>query len=471
MKKIILILIIMLMISFITACNDNLTNNEMEDYESNQDQDLNDYTFDRLFLGYNKKIITIEITKDEYKKLDEKMLEYYNEFGTYRSNFYIKSNVIFKDDDGEIYVKNVGFRTRGNLSRKRIVDENGDIVINHYKLKFNENFDEELNNSNRFMFGLEELDLKYNRNFDETYMNEYYSLRLYNEYGVFAQKSTLVIVQLKIDDIVHKMGIYTAFEPIDELFIRKRFDNSNLIGDLYKSLWQQFGPALLVLPENLEAIGIKKVNINYRPAYDLKTNKSTSSHEALLYLLESMKKEYNHRKIFLEAYFDFDYMAKYFAISLLLGNPDDFRSNANNYYIYFEPLSEKYYIIPYDLDHSLGQGWDGSPVYENQLVNTPIYDYPEFFDYALGVDLNIPFIETLMSIKEFQELYEKYLIEIATSKSFDFDTIRIIIDEFQESYGDEVDNLMLNLDFGYRDLENYLKSKKESVLEQLNSLY
>ena len=30
---------------------------------------------------------------------------------------------------------------------------------------------------------------------------------------------------------------------------------------------------------------------------------------------------------------------------------------------------------------------------------------------------------------------------------------------------------MLNLDFGYRDLENYLKSKKESVLEQLNSLY
>ena len=62
----------MLMISFITACNDNLTNNEMEDYKSNQDQDLNDYTFDRLFSGYNKKIITIEITKDEYKKLDEK---------------------------------------------------------------------------------------------------------------------------------------------------------------------------------------------------------------------------------------------------------------------------------------------------------------------------------------------------------------------------------------------------------------
>ena len=100
-----------------------------------------------------------------------------------------------------------------------------------------------------------------------------------------------------------------------------------------------------------------------------------------------------------------------------------------------------------------------------------VYDYPEFFDYALGVDLNIPFVETLMSIKEFQELYEKYLIEIATSKSFNFDTIRIIIDEFQESYGDEVDYLMLNLDFGYRDLENYLKSKKESVLEQLNSLY
>ena len=43
MKKIILILIIMLMISFITACNDNLTNNEMEDYKSNQDQDLNDH--------------------------------------------------------------------------------------------------------------------------------------------------------------------------------------------------------------------------------------------------------------------------------------------------------------------------------------------------------------------------------------------------------------------------------------------
>jgi len=372
MRRFLSIFITFLLLVSLIGCDVELTpSNIPTDTVINDESLLNDPLYDRFFNQDSKKRIVIEVTQTNFDFLDEKMTEYYQRFGTYRDDTYISANVIYEDDLGVKSLDNIGFRTRGNLSRSPLYDEAGNVSLNHFKLKFNETFVG--SNSPGFLFGLEELDLKYNRNNDPTYLNELGPLMLYESMGVLSQKATLVHVSLKIDNTLYPIGVMTAFEPVDEWFIQRRFENEDASGDLYKSLWQQYGPATLK-PLLNESYGIKDVSMNYRPAYDLKTNKNTSNHQALLNLVEVL----NHPdKSFVEEginiLFDTDYLARYFAISLMIGNPDDFRSMGNNYYLYFAPKSEKYYFIPYDLDHSLGSGWGGEPTFTDQLIDTPIY--------------------------------------------------------------------------------------------------
>ena len=46
----------------------------------------------------------------------------------------------------------------------------------------------------------------------------------------------------------------------------------------------------------------------------------------------------------------------YEAIAFLCGNFDDFRNNANNYYVYISSIDNIAYFIPYDFDRGLGAG-------------------------------------------------------------------------------------------------------------------
>jgi spore coat protein CotH len=472
MKKVLSIMIIFLVVFLMIGCDevlipsvpviDNPTNETMSA--------LDDPNYERLFSDVSKKTITIEITNSEYQRLYDMMIAHHQNFGDYRISDYVRSNIIYEDDQGIIRMNQVGFRTRGNFSRNRIQDDEGNIYINHYKLKFDETFSDTLNVSKRFLFGLEELDLKYNRNNDETYMNEHYAMDLYRSFGIHAQRTTHIMIYLKIDERMHSMGLYTAFEPIDQTFIDRRFEGFHAEGDLYKNLWQQFGPATLTMPNQLEAIGIKDTSINYRPAYDLKTNKNTSTHEALLTLMEAMTFDFEARQQFISNYVDISYTAMFFAVSLILGNPDDIRGNGNNYYLYIDPVENLYYLMPYDLDHSLGQGWEGAPAFENQLVNTPLYDYPRFIDVVVENAPSNVFIDTLFKMTSFRDAYEASLKQIIESEQFTFSDVSNRIDALGNLYHHDIEDAYNNTPIGYRDIETFITQKKESVSSQLQEI-
>lgn len=427
---------------------------------------LRDENYDRFFDTINHKKLVIQLTHRNATLLNSVMKDYFDKFGNYRSDTYVSSDLFYEDSYGIIEMKDVPFRTRGNLSRTRFLNDEGQLNLNHFKLKFNQQF----SNVNRegYLFGLEELDLKYNRNQDETYMNEYGALKLYESLEVHAQRSTLIYVEVHIDETIYQVGVMTAFEPIDEWFIKRRFEtDDNQIGDLYKSLWQQFGPANLT---NFKegTIGMKDVKINYRPSHDLKTNKSFSTHEHLLLLINVLSSEdNNYKKAFVEIHFDIDQLARYFAVSLLLGNPDDFRSMANNYYLYFDIVDEKYHIIPYDLDHSLGQGWDGAPVFQDQLVDTRLYHFGELFSYLGGQPIHHPLIEVIFELDNFRELYELYLRALIDT-TFHFSFFKDHIDLYKAIFEDDVKDSMLSIPFGYRNLETFIELKRQSVIVQLN---
>lgn len=427
---------------------------------------LRDENYDRFFDEINHKKLVIIISDYNAKLLNSTMQAYYDRFGNYKSDTYVTSDIIYQDSFGTLEMQDVAFRTRGNLSRSRFLDDEGNLNFNHFKLKFNQQFSNMSRNG--YLFGLEELDLKYNRNQDESYMNEFGALKLYESLDVHAQRATLIYVEVHLGDTIFQVGVMTAFEPIDEWFIKRRFESKdNQVGDLYKSLWQQFGPANLAnLLEG--SIGIKDVDNNYRPAYDLKTNKTSSTHEHVLLLVDVLASEdINYKRAFIETYFDIDQLARYFAVSLLLGNPDDFRSMANNYYLYFDIVKEKYQIIPYDLDHSLGQGWDGAPIFENQLTNTALYHFGEMFSFLSNQPIHHPLIEVIFELEHFKKPYETHL-ETLLNTSFRFEFFKDYIDQYRLIFDDDLKTSMMPLPFGYRNLETFITEKRQSVINQFN---
>ncbi len=467
MRKIALFIIFITFSSLVAGCDVPLTSVVKEPIPlASSELLLEDQNYDRLFSLESKKTLTIEVTRSDYEALNQSMQAYYMQFGSYKDDEYIPSNVTYQDDLGVIAMDDVAFRTRGNLSRRPLFNERGEVIPNHFKLKFNRSF--ENISRNPYLFGLEELDLKYNRNYDPTYLNELGSLQLYEAFEVYAQKATLVHVYLKLDDTLIPIGVMTAFEPVDEWFIARRFEGADANGDLYKVLWQQSGPSTLAsLHEG--SYGIKDVGTNFRPGYDLKTNKNTSTHLALKSLVEAL----NHPDALfvneaIETYFDMDYLARYFAVSFALGNPDDFRSMGNNYYLYHAPLQGKYYIIPYDLDHSLGQGWGGEPVFQDQLINTTLYHRWELLEHLSGGEREHPMIEHLFKMDAFRNQYEAMLLDVVKSETFSFQFFNQQIIRFESYYEKEVSVSLINAPFGPRNLSSFIEGKTQSILRQLN---
>jgi spore coat protein H len=434
-------------------------------------------TFDRFFQDSSHQHLTVRISEANWDALDRSMLAYRQAYGNLRDDTYVEADLVYEDDDGTLEISSIGFRTRGNTSRTRIQDDDGNLNMSHFKISFDQTFDyfpgttSHAKLDNRRVFELEEIDLKYNRNMDPTYLNEKFSLDLFNAFGVYAQKTTLVDFSIEIGGEKTHYGLYTAFEPIDEQFIRRRFDADEAGGNLYKCLWQQYGPATLEDDYPDQAIGIKDVDRNYRPAYDLKTNKKTEDHlplETFIHLLNHLDGESFHT--FIAANFNVDQLLRLLAVGVVLGNPDDYRAMANNYYLYQEATSKRWSMIPYDYDHGLGQGWDGAPVFANHTIGEDIHDWgklPNILQNKAEPDVH-PLTDKILSIPTYQIQYENYIEELINRDDlFDSASFHELYETQKELYDEGLDTALLDLRFGLRNIEDYIREKRADLYEQL----
>jgi hypothetical protein len=69
------------------------------------------------------------------------MVEYHQRYDNYRDDRYVITDIVYEDQEGKIEIPYVGLRTRGNLSRVRIVDEDGQPQLSHFKISFDQTFD------------------------------------------------------------------------------------------------------------------------------------------------------------------------------------------------------------------------------------------------------------------------------------------------------------------------------------------
>jgi len=431
--------------------NDILNNAQKRDQEQ-------DYT--QLFDHSIRHTFIIEFTQEEWDGLISDMTNYFDQFGSYKSNNYRNVTVTYIAGDDIFTIENVGIRSKGNIySRVLPVDAFGNVVDIHYMMKFNETFDliEGTNEYNalktREVFNLEQLLFKRNNQYDPSYTNEVFAYHLFNEAGVIVPNASFAEVQIVIDGKVEKVSLYNIFEHYDEEFIRRYFQDvpSDTVGDLYKGSWS--GTLDPITDDSL--YGVRDWTIDYRPIYSKETNKEVDDYSNLInFSLGINDPNLIARKNYLMRYFDTDNFIRAMAVNVLLGSPDDYRGNGNNFYYYFDESNYMTYI-PFDYDNSMGNGWDGLPAFINYTLGNDIYDWGHFDWNYFG----IPLWDNLIYYEEYQILYENYLMEFIDTGLFSEEAYLDMYHHVEDLYGDD---FVL-----YYDKEYYITEKIRVVTEQV----
>ena len=282
-------------------------------------------------------------------------------------------------------IPQVGVRMKGNTSRTSFYSkEDGLYNLIHMKISFQETFDDPqyygadaLNwtdeqrqaRKERTFAGLSKVDIKWNKNDDTTFVKETYAYEFYRAAGLLAPRTNVV----SVDWSGKHAGLYTLYEPIDEDFLARNLPAEQLGGDLYKLGWTFRGATFT----SAESMGVEDEDAGKFYIYDLKTNKTTSTHASLKRLIQTLNGAGVTRDTFAELV-DTELFLKYAAVSYFLGNPDDLRNNYNNTYLYFRPSDGRAIFIPYDYDRCLGIVKDWDPTGNGNSRDDP------FSETALG---------------------------------------------------------------------------------------
>ncbi|MBN2444320.1 MAG: CotH kinase family protein, partial [Spirochaetales bacterium] len=426
------------------------------------------------------------MTRDmlDYAKKHPIQLLYQGDGRPYRTGNYRKATFIYKRPGGdEIVLDQIGIRTRGNESR-RLPVQNGRYQKTHFKIKFDETFDTDENSfeyvrkNNRRFAGMKALNFKWSRYFtwdkypNTSKINELFSYELLKKAGVTAPNMSLATLTFRIEGKTVDYGIYGIVEHVDKEFLTKRFGSDN-DGDLYKCLYLGTGPHLT--PDSIQGknIGVKNFDTNYRPIYDLKTNRTTSSHSRLKEFIHKLNTtEGDDFVAYIENNFEVDKFLKFLAMGIYINNLDDYRFLANNYYLYFKNTG-KIEFIPYDFDISLGTAWHGEMNYK-QFIHQNIFDTTNL-PAMWGDNNRRPLVDKLLGVEKFKNKYVEYLKDYIDPKNklFLFSMYKAKFEQLSILYkGENVNDTIDKDPMGLHGFEaDYFYDKTKSVLDQLEIPY
>lgn len=402
--------------------------------------------FDALFDPDNKISVQLDMEEGELAKLQADY-DRYRAMGS-KSPIYRMATVTvtITTEEGSIAyrIEEVGLRMKGNTSRTDFYsDRDGIHHYIHFKLDFQETFDDpeyygsnikewqteaqREERKNRTFATLEKLELRWNKCYDSTYLKELYAYELYRSEGVMAPMANLSSLSWSG---LH-MGIYTLLEPVDQVFLEKRLPQEELGGDLYKCGWSSEGAGFT----SLTSIGVEDEDRGLFYAYDLKTNKKTSSHQALKDMIRRLNAGDLTGEDIAEVV-DTENFLRFAAVSWFLGNPDDLRNNRNNYYLYFRKSDGKALFIPYDYDRCLGVTYEWDPTGDGVTTDDPFGDTMAADSSAR--QQNPLYLYSIVRGGFYVEEYADALKRVAENPLLDSDTFKTYFERARSLYGQEV---------------------------------
>lgn len=269
-------------------------------------------------------------------------------------------------------VKDVGFRTKGNLTLKSVATSDSD------RFSFRIKLDKYVDGQN--LLGLDELVVN-NMYADPSFMREYLSYEALREIGADVPETVFANVYINGESY----GFYLCVEAIDDSFLERNFGNND--GNLYK---QEKG-------SNLQY----NENGNYE-SYELKEGEDETKAD-LKNLTKVLSEMTKGEKGDIETVLEVDSALRYIAANTVLGNYDSYSGNmVQNYYLYSQ--NGKFTVIPWDYNMSFGGFGVGG-----DATTIPI-DEP-----VMGVNVeNLPLINNLLAVKEYKDKYHQYVSELVS---------------------------------------------------------
>lgn len=356
-----------------TNGNDSITEeNKGKDYF---DEQKTENLYCELFDLNNKITISIKISELEIAKIESDYHQYGSNCNINRIAESVSITIKYPNGTSDVkIIEEVGIRMKGNTTRHSFYS-NGIESLIHFKLDFQETFDDDSlynseeikawnntadrdNRKNRTFFGLRGLELKYNAEGDLTYTRDVYASKIYKENGIYAQSTTVGILDFNIGNNKDKcgtLGVYKIYEPVDRVFIKRYFESDNNDGDLYKATWGSAKGMPSLNSNSSKSYGIDegKPGVQKAISYDLKTNKKKSTHESIKEFLTWINSSSKNLNGTLSNYINKDYFITWLSIMYITGDWDNFMYDSNNYYMYFDEQGICYFI-PYDMDRTFG---------------------------------------------------------------------------------------------------------------------
>lgn len=355
----------------------------------------------------------------------------------------------FTKDNKEWFFNDIGFRIRGNTSRRRpqLGNEagNNDYVQAHFALDFEEWITDEQDEAGvekKLANCMKGLILKRFKD-DPTYSREVYAYNLFRQNGIWIAPRaayTRLIIQIDEGDGTFETvdyGIYSMIEEIKKQFLKERTEEtggylSSNKGNLWKCLWKS-GNGPNFVKDDANSIGEEEVSFTFADEdrtiikdstnitydYDYKgDNDLEEGRTQILAFMEELNNLPNctdgvndeNDKLAIKNFYTEkmagDLFLRTYAINVILGMWDDYWLNNNNFYFYFDK-DGKAYFIPYDYDNSLGVCHLG-------------VDAGKANPYTWGnlTDGKHPLIQKILQVPEYMKLYQKYLLEYSNEDSY-----------------------------------------------------
>ena len=315
-----------------------------------EDEDDADNVNWNAALGYvfDSKVIPeihIIVGQEQWNKL----LDAYDK--NHGTSEYVECDVEYIKGNETLKIFKAGLRLKGNTSRRRPQDGNGNFRHCHYGIDFHK-YEKDPAHTVK---GVRRVDLKWFKD-DPTYVREIYCYDLFRSFGVWtAINDVYAQVCIKVGEPgLHYLGVYGMLEHIDKNYLRARKEP---FGDEDGNLWKCRYPADL---RSTDAnFGVDENSDSH--TYELKTNKKEGFAAAKAQIQDFISKlnskTGNDFNQWIASVMDIELFLRTYAVNVAVGMWDDYWCNSNNYYLYFnstDPAKYKVFFIPYDYDNTLG---------------------------------------------------------------------------------------------------------------------
>ena len=222
-------------------------------------------------------------------------------------------------------------------------------------------------------------------------------------------------------------GIYAIIEQIDKRYLKRNFANKN------GNLWKNKGSS------NLEWLG---ANPNAYP-FELQTNEDENDWTKFIEFLDFINNSTNPEfKDGIESIFDLDEYLRILAIDLLTNNWYSYIQHGRNWYLYYEPNTNKIHWLPWDYNFAFDRnenGFEDFPIILNdneKILIKRILEVPEFRIRYVKLDTQLDLIDDDWSLAT-NNIYNLVTVQNSRNNFWDGEPINFwVVQKFKKNIED-----------------------------------